>query len=54
MDKLLSYDYLVKTAPKKRVLTPEAKARLREIGKRHQFGKKCLSECREIQPDAVG
>jgi hypothetical protein len=54
IDKLLSYDYLVKTAPKKRVLSPEAKGRLMETGKRHQFGENCLSECREIQAEKVG
>lgn len=54
MDVLLTYHDLVDSAPKKRVLSPEAKARLREIGKRHQFGKKCLPECREILSEMVG
>jgi hypothetical protein len=54
IDKLFTYAELVETAPKKRTLSPEAKARLRELGKRHQFGKKCLPECREILPETVG
>jgi hypothetical protein len=48
MDKLLSYDYLMKTAPKKRTLSPEHKAKLLAASKPFHFGEKCLSENRKL------
>jgi hypothetical protein len=48
-DEPITFDYLVKTAPKKRNLSPEHRAKLLAASKRHQFGKKGLSENREIQ-----
>jgi hypothetical protein len=40
MDVLLSYQDLVDSAPKKRVLSPEARTRLVEMGRRYHFEKK--------------
>jgi hypothetical protein len=51
MGKLFTFAKLVKTAPKKRKLSPEHKAKLLEAAKRHQFAPKPVSENREIEVD---
>ena len=43
LDHLFSYQELEDAAPVKRVLSPEQKMRLAEMGRKHHFGKKPVS-----------
>jgi hypothetical protein len=54
MDYPLTFDYLVRTAPKKRTLSPEHKAKLLPSSKRHQFGPKPSSENRDFHSGMQG
>jgi hypothetical protein len=49
MEKRLTYDYLVKTAPRKRILSESHKAQLLEAARRHRFGQKATPGNHEIE-----
>jgi hypothetical protein len=53
-NKLWTYQELVETAPNKRSISPEHRAKLLAASRRHQFGQKPVSQNRDFHSVVVG